>query len=172
MVRESTDGKNAFRTSRGPREAIVVTEMVIVPFRLSQVRPREWPAVLLPPLFGVICLLAAGDEAQAADAWPAFVIAASAGFAVPIVYAFRLHLRGRLFLRDPAAIEDNRSRITVARMVGTPLLSALFLVLVIVGGSARAVIIGALGGACLGFWLPLLANFIRLWRERWSRGVR
>ncbi len=119
--------------------------------------------VLLPPLFGAILLVAGAVAAAAADAWLVFALSAGIGAAVPLAYTRQLAREQRLFLRGDAS--RTRSRF---RFVGWLVGAAAIVVLGSVGGSGTAAIYGGLGGAALGIWPGLLANFMRLWHEEWA----
>jgi membrane protein implicated in regulation of membrane protease activity len=71
---------------------------------------REWLAVWFPPLTGG-GLLAVGALAAVSTAhgWLAFSAALVAGAVTPAVYTLVLARQGRLFLRDPDAIERSRA---------------------------------------------------------------
>ncbi len=133
-----------------------------MPFRRS-VPAREWLAVLLPPLFGAILLVAGAVDAAAADAWLVFALAAGIGAAGPLAYTLQLKREQRLFLRRDAP--RTRSRFW---FVGWLAGAAAIVVLGSVGNSGRAAVYAGLGGASLGIWPGLLANFVRLWREEWA----
>ena len=133
-----------------------------MPFARS-VPPREWLAVLLPPLFGAVLLAAGAVAAGAADAWLVFALSAGIGAAVPLAYTLQLAHEHRLFLRGDAS----RAR-SPFRFLGWLVGGGAIVVLGSVGGSGKAAVYGGLGGASLGIWPGLLANFIRLWREEWA----
>ena len=123
---------------------------------------------LFPPVVAAILLIAGADEAQRANVWETYAVVAAGGFAIPVVYTAYLARNGRLFLRDAKAIEENRAAIARARgrawlvPIAAAALGATF-------GSAETVFYAGLGGAAIGYWPALAANFLRLWREEWSR---
>jgi hypothetical protein len=100
----------------------------------------------------------------------AAVAGAVAGALPPLVYTLVLAREGRLFLRAESEIVRSRSQI---RAVGIPLGWALAAVTLLAAtmleGSASVILSAMLGGAALGFWPGLLANFLRLRREQWTR---
>jgi len=131
---------------------------------------REWLAVLFPPaVAGILLAAAAVEAASTPKGWPAFASALVAGAAPPLVYTVVLAREGRLFLRGDAV---ERSRTRIAR-VGIPLgwlLGATLLVASLAAAGLSAVVLYALlGGVALGVWPGLLANFLRLRRERSTR---
>jgi hypothetical protein len=139
--------------------------------RLRSVPSREWLAVLLPPLFGLILLVAGAVATARADAWLAYAAAAVVGAALPLMYTLRLARENRLILRSDAAIARSRSRLAMLIPLGWLLGAAGLALLYAVSGAGRAVFYGALGGAAFGIWPGLLANFVRLWREEWAPGA-
>jgi hypothetical protein len=87
-----------------------------------------------------------------------------------VVYTLSLAHKDRLFLRDPGSIRRNRARIRNISvpwgyLVGLLAFAASFLV----GGVARVGFLSLIGGFVLGFWPGLVANFMRLRREGWTR---
>lgn len=135
---------------------------------MRAVPPREWLGVSLPPLLGVILLIAGAASAAGANAWLAFALAATIGVVLPLIYTLQLAREHRLFLRSDVAVARNRSRIAALTPIGWVLGAAALTVLVTVSGSSQAVLYGALGGVSIGLWPGLLANFIRLRREEWD----
>ncbi len=135
-----------------------------------KVPAREWLAVVLPPAFALIVLSAAGLYASStAHGWLAFGCAVAGGLVPPLVYTVVLAKEGRLFLRDTEEIQRSRARITaVAIPAGWALGAALTVVAVLFGGLSKVTLLAVLGGAMLGFWPGLLANFMRLRREEWT----
>jgi len=127
---------------------------------------REWLAVLLPLVFGLILLGAGAAAAADADTWTIYVLAAIIGVAVPLGYTLHLVRERRLFLSSANAIARSRSRSTSLIAVGWLIGAAALIASGVLGRSARSGFYAALGGAAIGFWPGLLANFIRLWRER------
>jgi hypothetical protein len=137
----------------------------------TDVPRREWLAVLFPPAAASV-LLAAGarDAASTPHGWLAFIAALAAGFVPSILYTLVLAREGRLFPRDSAAIERNRDRIIrVGIPIGWVLAGGLVTASVLLDGFFSVVFASALAGAVLGFWPGILANFIRLRREVWTR---
>jgi hypothetical protein len=135
---------------------------------MRSVPPREWLAVLLPPLFGVVLLAAGASAAAAADAWWVFALSASVGAVLPLAYTLQLVHERRLFLRSRAAIRRSRSRVGPLVVVGWLVGATAVGLLAAVDGSGRTALYAGLGAASLGIWPGLLANFIRLWREEWA----
>jgi hypothetical protein len=129
---------------------------------------REWLAVLLPVLFGVILLVAGAASAADADAWLVYALSASLGAALPLAYTLQLARERRLFLRSERDITHSRSRRPAAVSVGWAIAGVALVAVVTLGGSGRTAIYAAFGGASLGIFPGLLANFIRLWREEWA----
>ena len=134
---------------------------------MRSVPPREWLAVALPLVFGVILLVAGAAAAAAADTWAVYALAAGVGAMLPLAYTVQLARRHRLFLRTDAAMARS-GRITALMPVGWVLGAAALVVRGTVGGSVNTVLYAALGGASLGIWPGLLSNFVRLWREEWA----
>jgi hypothetical protein len=137
----------------------------------SRVPAREWLAVAFPPTCAGI-LLAASLAAvfdKPPRTWLAVLAAFTAAFVSSGLYTVWLARRGRLFLRDEAAISENRAKI---EGVGIPLgwaLGGIALVAAFVLGDAgAAIVMSALAGFLLGFWPGLVANFLRLRREKWG----
>jgi hypothetical protein len=132
---------------------------------------RDWLAVLLPPGAAVILVTVAAVEAASTHyGWLAFGTALLAGLVVPLAYTLLLAREGRLFLREPRSI--GRSRYRIARHgvpIGWVFAGLLLPFALAFGGIVMIVILAALGGAALGFWPGLLANFLRLRREVWTR---
>jgi hypothetical protein len=134
---------------------------------MRSVPAREWLAVSLPVLFGLILLDVGAAAAANDDAWLAYGLAALGGAAVPLAYTLQLIRDGRLFLRRDAAVARSRSRASVLIPIGWLLGVGLLILGAALGGSAKTVFYAVLGGVAIGFWPGLLANFIRLWREQW-----
>jgi hypothetical protein len=132
---------------------------------MRSVPPREWLAVALPLVFGVSLLAAGAVSAADADAWLVYALAATIGLALPLVYTLRLAREHRVFLRSDEAVARSHRRIGTLVPVGWLLGAAALVVLASAGGSGTTVVYAALGGASVGLWPGLLANFIRLWRE-------
>jgi hypothetical protein len=135
---------------------------------MRSVPPREWLAVSLPVVFGLILLGGGAAAAADAGAWLAYALAALAGAAVPLAYTLRLMHERRLFLRDDVAVARSRVRTSTLIPLGWLLGVGLLVVSAALGGSAKTVFYAILGGAALGLWPGLVANSIRLWREEWS----
>jgi hypothetical protein len=136
---------------------------------LSRVPRRDVLALLFPLVVGAVLLIAGAQEARNADAWDAYVVVASAAFTVPLAYTLFLARRGRLFLRDPQAIESNRAAIVRARPVGFIVGALAVAAIGIAAGSIATVLYAAFGGAALGIWPGIAANFWRLRRGNSSR---
>jgi hypothetical protein len=106
------------------------------------------------------------EAASAAHGWLAFGGVLLACAIAPVVCTVVLARKGRLFLRDADSIDRNRERITrFAIPVGWVLGGALVITSLV---SPGYVLPTALAGLALGFWPGILANFLRLRRERWS----
>ena len=113
-------------------------------------------------------IVGAVNARTAEHGWLALAASTAAGAVPPLIYTGVLVREGRLFLRDPDEIAENRARI---QRIGIPLgsLLALFVVVAsaVFGPGADVVIPAALGGAALGLSPGLVANFLRLRREGW-----
>jgi hypothetical protein len=132
---------------------------------------REWLAVFFPLATGTV-LIAAGalDAASTPNGWLAFVTALVAGVVAPVVYTLILAREGRLYLRDSAAIERSRDRISrISIPIGWLLAGAMLAASAVLAGLSSVVVATAPGGAALGIWPGILANFIRLRREVWTQ---
>ena len=131
---------------------------------------REWLAVIFPPAAGAVLLVAGAlDAASRPHGWLAFGAALAAGAVPPVLCTIMLARKGRLYLRESDAVERSRDRI---RRVSIPigwLLAGLVPVFLLVGGLFRVAVVVAFGGAVLGLWPGLLANFMRLRREVWTQ---
>jgi hypothetical protein len=126
-------------------------------------------AVLFAPFVGAILLVAGAQRARSTDTWDAYAAVALVAFTVPLAYTLFLARRGQLFLRSAKAIAANRAAISRARPVGF-VLAALAVATIGVGaGSVATVVYAGLGGASLGISPGIAANFLRLWREKWSK---
>jgi hypothetical protein len=136
---------------------------------LTRVPPREWLAVLFPPVAGTILLVVGADQAGSSDEWPVYLGVAIPAFLIPIAYTAYLARQGRLFLRDASAVDRNRTAIAKAQTWGGLAVTGIFLAVGVVTDSVAIVFYAGLGGAALGFWPGIVANFVRLWREQWSR---
>ena len=115
-------------------------------------------------------MVAGAASAADADAWLVYLLAAIIGAALPLAYTLQLAREHRLFLRGDAAVARRRSRIASLMPIGWLLGAIALVLLVVTSDSGKTVVYAALGGASLGLWPGLLANFIRLWREEWSPG--
>jgi hypothetical protein len=138
--------------------------------RSRGVPAREWLALIFPPTCAAILLAAsfAAVLGEPTGEWIALLSAFAAGLASSGLYTLWLARRGRLFLRDDVAVAVNRARIeTVGIPVGWALGGAVLVVALIVGDSARVVLMCVGAGLLLGFWPGLLANFLRLRRAGW-----
>jgi cell division protein FtsX len=117
---------------------------------------------------GGILLFAGAEKAMNASAWGTYAVFAAGGFVAPLVYTAYLARRRRLFLHGAKAIEENRA--AIARGQGRVwLVTIVVTALGVAFGSVETVFYAGLGGASIGFWPGLAANFLRLWREEWSR---
>jgi hypothetical protein len=140
-----------------------------VPSPLSQIPRRDWLVFLFPPVVAAILLIAGADEAQRANVWETYAVVAAGGFAIPIVYTAYLARNGRLFLRDAKAIDESRAAIAHPRWGRFGVAAVVVAAVGVAVGSVATVLYAGLGGAIIGFWLGIAANFLRLWREEWSR---
>jgi hypothetical protein len=128
-------------------------------------------ALAFPPTCAAILLTAsfAAVLGEPTREWIALVSAFAAALASSGLYTLWLARRGRLFLRDEAVISENRAQIEA---IGIPLgwvLGGCALVAAFVFGDAERIVwMSALAGLVLGFWPGLVANFLRLRREKWS----
>jgi hypothetical protein len=138
---------------------------------MSRIPPREWLAVVYPPVVGAGLLAIAASAATSTEhGWLIVGAAATAGAIPPLVYTAILAREKRLFLRDRVDVERNRSQIErISVPIGWTLAAALLVTSALVGGFSTSLIASLVGGAILGFWPGLLANFLRLRREKWSR---
>lgn len=123
------------------------------------------------PLLGLFLAGIAVREAESTNyGWVVFVVAFAAGICGPLVATVVLARRGRLFLKNEADVERNRGSIfRLGSRAGYALGGALVLA-VALGGPALIVALAFGSGALLGFWPGLLANYLRLRREKWSPG--
>jgi hypothetical protein len=71
--------------------------------------------------------------------------------------------------RGAKAIEVNRAAISRARPAGFVLGALAVGAIGITAGSVATVVYALLGGGALGIWPGIAANFLRLWREKWSK---
>jgi hypothetical protein len=127
---------------------------------------REWLAVVLPGVFGGVLLGAGAFAAADADVWMPYVVAAVVTSAAGIAYTLKLASGDRLFLRSDRAIAKQRSRTPWLMLFGWAIGAAAVIASGVVGESVRSAIYAALGGAVIGLWPGLVANFVRLRRER------
>lgn len=135
---------------------------------MRSVPAREWLAVALPGVFGFTLLIAGAVAAADANEWLAYALAAGIGATLPLLYTFQLAREHRLFLGKGSTLASSRRRVARLMPVGWLLGAAALVVLIAVGDSGKTILYGVLGGAALGIWPGLLANFIRLWREEWQ----
>ncbi len=118
--------------------------------------------------FGLLAI-AANEAGSTAHGWVVFVVASTASILVALTYTAILIRQKRFVLRDKDAIEQNRKRIAgVGVPVGYAILAAIFFVGWIIGDLGGVLIPSILGGMVLGLWPGMLANFLRLRREKWS----
>jgi hypothetical protein len=133
---------------------------------------RETLVIGLMPLLGLFLAGIAAREADGTDyGWAAFVVAFTAGIFGPLVATVVLARRDRLFLRGEAEVERNRGRIFRFGTRAGYVLGATLVLALAIGGLALVVGLAFGGGALLGFWPGLLANYLRLRREKWSPGA-
>lgn len=138
---------------------------------LTQVPPREWLAVFFPPVVGASLLAIGANEPETSDDWTVYFVVAASAFLIPIAYTAYLAGKGRLFLRDTTAADRNRTAIAKAQTWGGLAITGIFVAIGLVTNSVAIVLYAGLGGASLGFWPGILANFVRLWREQWSKSL-
>lgn len=130
---------------------------------------REWLAVAVLPVGGLLLAFMGSRAAHGTEGWVVYLGTTIGCFACAVGYQVYLALRGRLFPRDAVAIEKNRAAIAQVQAFA-PLFAVGGLVAIgVVTGSTAAVLYGAPGGAVLGFWPGLVANFLRLRWEEWSK---
>jgi hypothetical protein len=121
-------------------------------------------------VLAIVLLARAAYDAHTQAAWVGLVLGALAGAVPMLAYTFRLAREGKLFLRDRAAIERNRTRIaTVSVPLGWALAAVFLFFSVALGGPAHVALLALVGGAALGLSPGIAANFIRLRREHWWR---
>jgi hypothetical protein len=126
-------------------------------------------AVVLPPTFAAVVLSAAAvDAGSTVHGWLAFGCAFVGGLVPPLVYTVVLAREDRLFLRGQRQIRRSRTQATAAIPAGWAIGAALVIASALVGDVVRVTLFAALGGAMLGFWPGLLANFVRLRGEEWT----
>ena len=94
----------------------------------------------------------------------------AAGICGPLVATVVLARRGRLFLNDEADVERNRGSVFRFGAKAGYVLGGALILAVALGGPALIVGLALGSGALLGFWPGLLANYLRLRREKWSSG--
>jgi hypothetical protein len=126
--------------------------------------------VLFPPATAAILLAdGARKAATTPHGWLVFGTALVAGATPPLVYTAALAREGRLFVRDGDA-RRSRTKVTrVAIPAGWLLGVGLVVASSALGGASALVLETTLGGIALGFWPGLLANFLRLRRDEWTR---
>jgi hypothetical protein len=128
---------------------------------------REWVAVVFPPVTAAILVLAGAADAGSTDrGWlssrshwrPGWFLRLSTRFTWPPAVSCSSEIRTRS--------EANRDRVQrIAIPLGWLLAGGLFVASLAIGGLSRLVIATALGGALIGFYPGLLANFLRLRKE-------
>jgi uncharacterized oligopeptide transporter (OPT) family protein len=129
---------------------------------------RDTLVIALMPVLALFMVAIAALEASATThGWAVFLAALGAGIVLPLVATVVLARQGGLFLRDERAI--NRSRDSISRF-GIPagwLLGAGLIAGFAIGGLPLVVGVAAAGGALLGLWPGIFANYLRLRREGW-----
>jgi hypothetical protein len=132
---------------------------------------RETLVIGLMPLLGLFLAGIAAREADGTGGWTAFAVAFAVGTFGPLVATVVLARRDRLFLSGEAEVERNRGRVFRFGTRAGYLLGAALVLALAIGGLALVVGLAFAGGALLGFWPGLLANYLRLRREKWSPGA-
>jgi hypothetical protein len=123
--------------------------------------------VALPIVFAGVLLVSVGSDASGVDhGWLIIVACFVAGAIAPIVYTLGLARRDRLLLRDEDEIACQRKRLVWLRPVGWALSAGLVLAILALHGAWHIAALALLAGLIFGFWPGLLANFVRLRRER------
>ena len=130
-------------------------------------------AIVFPPV--VIAIVGANAALWAdsvAHGWTALAIGLLLG-AVPALVATVVYARrGKLFLTDEAAIERNRSAISnLSIPLGWALCIVGFVALRWAPDALKIAVLGLVCGVLLGFYPGLLANFLRLRRERFPSEI-
>jgi hypothetical protein len=130
---------------------------------------RETLVIGLMPLLGLFLAgIAAREAEETSHGWLVFVVASAAGICGPLAATVVLARRGRLFLSDEADVERNRGSVFRFGTKAGYVLGGVLVLAVALGGPALIVGLALGSGALLGFWPGLLANYLRLRRERWS----
>jgi hypothetical protein len=129
--------------------------------------PREWLAVVLPVFFPVVLIASvAGDASNRHAGWGVVGLCLLGGASLPLLGTVALAREGRLFLRSTQDIERNRRHLEFLKPAGWAIGAGFLLLGALLGGLTRVAAVSAFAGLMLGFWPGLLANFIRLRRER------
>jgi hypothetical protein len=133
----------------------------------TKVPRREWLAVLLPIVFPLILL---GSVAGIASSRHHGVLVAVGcllgGAAISLVYSAVLLHEGRLFLNSRRDVDRNKRRIAGNQTIGWILGVGFVGGEAFLSGVSRLVLVSIFAGLIFGIWPGLLANFIRLRRER------
>ena len=117
---------------------------------------QEWGA----PAFVLVCSGVLLGRAATQLSLTTFVLGSAGGALLPLALTVKLWREGRLFLRSAADVERNRERID---RVSIPLGWILGFGLIAFAGTASVYAVA--GGAVLGLFPGILANFLRLRRE-------
>jgi O-antigen/teichoic acid export membrane protein len=113
--------------------------------------------------FVLVCAGVLLGRAATQTAATTLVLAAAGGALLPLAYTVKLWREGRLFLRSAKDIARNRKRID---RVSIPLGWLLGFGLIAFAGNPS--VLAVVGGALLGLFPGLFANFLRLRRELWA----
>jgi len=143
-----------------------------IPVGDSRIPARELLGLVFTLVLGLGLLGIAANEAGSTDrGWLVLAIAATASIVLALGYTLTLVRQKRFFLREADGIERNEEKIArVGVPLGWALLPALLVASLIFRDKGSVLIPSVLGGLILGFWPGMLANFLRLRREVWSRG--
>ena len=125
---------------------------------------KEWGTVAFVLVGAAVLIGSAAFACDTAREWLAFGTAVVGAALIPLVYTLKLHHEGRLYLRNEAEIEANRSRI---QRVSIPLGWTLAAVLLLISFVFSTAVYAVMGGLLLGLFPGILANFLRLRREVW-----
>jgi hypothetical protein len=130
---------------------------------------RETFAIALMPVIGFVLAGSAAVEANTTSGgWLAFSLALAAGVLTCAIATVVVARRGKLFLRDQEAIARNRQRISRFGIPAGWLLGVALIATTAVGGLALVTVYALAGGALLGLWPGVFANYLRLRREKWT----
>lgn len=128
---------------------------------------HEWLPLLFILVLSVGGLVLAGHWADTGSAWPAFGIAAGLGVGLAAAWTIPLLLRGRLFLTKEVDKRRSRRRIDALMIPLGYVGAAISLpILRFAPDQVRTAVLGFDSAVLLGLWPSVLANSIRLRRER------